>query len=76
MIQWSFMKNNIKIFVAIILNNNFQYFSILKLFNWPEFMASLLFLYCNVREIVGKMIYLDIYMYTYINLSHLWPYHS
>lgn len=63
MIQWSFMKNNIKIFVAIILNNNFQYFSILKLFNWPEFMASLLFLYCNVREIVGKN---DIFRYLYV----------
>lgn len=45
----------------------------LNLFNWPGFTTRLLFLCCNASEVVGKIIYLGMYMYTYVNLLSPWP---
>lgn len=78
-IQWYsglFWKIALKIVVVIVLNDNFQCFFIMNLFHWPEFMASLLFLYCSASEVVEKIIYIDMYMYTYTNFFDLWPSYS
>lgn len=79
LIQWYsglFWKIALKILVVIVLNNNFQCFFIMNLFHWPEFMACLLFLYCSASEVVEKIIYLDMYIYTYTTFFDLWPSYS